>query len=689
MIPPCRPIRRLLIANRGEIATRILSTARSLSIETYTLSLPSDKSHTLHSTHIIPITSPSTYFSIPSLLSIVQTHNIDAIHPGYGFLSESASFASIMLAEANAIVIGPGYEILEQTGDKLKARQLALECDVPVLPALMQPTADVERLGVFAREVGYPVILKAVDGGGGRGIRIVGGEEELKGRLREAVRESPGGMVFAEKAALEGYRHVEVQIVGNGTGEVRELGERECSIQRRFQKVVEFAPCSVRNRGLVSQVVEAAVRMARRVNYFSLGTFEFLVSETVSPPSFYFLEINPRIQVEHTITESLHQSLDLVKIQLLLAQGHTLSSLLPPSPHWNQSIQPSIHSLQLRLTAENPHQSFSVSPGKISFFEFPNGPGIRVDTHLHLHPSQTALPLIGTDFDSLLAKIIITAPSWEDVIARAKVALEDTHVLGVQTNLSLLRAVIAHDDFVQQRCDTAWLERNLEGLLIRAKEFEKGMPKIMGTASATTVIPSSGNVVLKPNDAWSIELTPEGNQKMQAVPYHIQISRIQENNFPDSLKANILFSTPSSSSSASQPQSYHLSLASSTSSSRALSSHKRGDPANPLHVNSPFPGRLIEVCVERGEEVVPGQTMFVLRQMKMEIDVRCKVGGKVAWILGQQKGEEEDEDDEDEGGNEIDIGEGVLVVKLEGVGSEEKEQEIGEREAIKKEKWKL
>jgi acetyl/propionyl-CoA carboxylase alpha subunit len=422
------------------------------------------------------------------------------------------------------------------------------------------------------------------------------------------------------------------------------------------------------------------------VNYFSLGTFEFLVSETTSPPSFFFLEINPRIQVEHTITESLHQNLDLVKIQLLLAQGHALSSLIPLSLRANPSTQPPIYSLQLRLTAENPFQNFSLSPGKITSFQFPNGPGIRVDTHLHLHPSQTAPLLVGTDFDSLLAKIIITAPSWEEVVARAKVALEDTYVLGVAMNLSLLRAVIANDDFLQQRCDTTWLERNLESLLIRTKEFERGMPKTMGNATTTTMVPSSGNVVFKPNDSWSIELTPDGTQKTQAVPYHIQISRIQENNFPTSLKANILFSTPSSSSNKSQPQPYHLSLASSTSSSRALSSHKKGDRSNPLHVNSPFPGRLIEVCVEIGEEVVPGQTMFVLRQMKMEVDVRCRVGGRVSWILGQR---EEEDDEEDEGDKEIDVGEGVLVVELEGSEKKEKELETGERQAMGKEKWKL
>ena len=251
---------------RGEIATRIISTARELDIETYSIYTTNDSSHTFGSTHSIPLSSPASYLDISELLSIVRRHGIDTVHPGYGFLSESADFATRMWDEAGALVIGPGPEILSRTADKLEARLLAEECYVPVLPALKTPTSDVSELQTFAESVGYPIIIKAVDGGGGRGIRIVRIGGDLASSAKRALQESPSGKVFAEKAAIDGYRHVEVQIVGDGMGNVRHLWERECSIQRRFQKVVEFAPSSTPNRKLVGEVINAALRMARKVS---------------------------------------------------------------------------------------------------------------------------------------------------------------------------------------------------------------------------------------------------------------------------------------------------------------------------------------------------------------------------------------------------------------------------------------
>lgn len=250
---------------RGEIATRIISTARELDIETFSIYTSSDASHTLGSQHSIQLTSPASFLDISELISIVKKHRIDAVHPGYGFLSESADFARRMLEEAGALVIGPGHEILSRTGDKLQARLLAEECQVPVLSALRTPTSEISELRRFASSVGYPIIIKAVDGGGGRGIRIVRKDEELASLAKRALQESPSGTAFAEKAAIDGYRHVEVQIVGNGTGNVRHLWERECSIQRRFQKVVEFAPSSIVDRKLVADVINAALRMAKKV----------------------------------------------------------------------------------------------------------------------------------------------------------------------------------------------------------------------------------------------------------------------------------------------------------------------------------------------------------------------------------------------------------------------------------------
>jgi pyruvate carboxylase len=250
---------------RGEIATRIISTARELDLETYSIYNSSDASHTFGSTHSIQLTSPASFLDISELIGIAKKHRIDAVHPGYGFLSESPEFAQRMWDEAGALVIGPGPEILSRTGDKLQARLLAEECQVPVLPALKTPTSDISELRKFASSVRYPIIIKAVDGGGGRGIRIVRKDEDLASLAKRALQESPSGKAFAEKAAIDGYRHVEVQIIGDGRGNVRHLWERECSIQRRFQKVVEFAPSSIEDRGLVGEVIHAALRMAKKV----------------------------------------------------------------------------------------------------------------------------------------------------------------------------------------------------------------------------------------------------------------------------------------------------------------------------------------------------------------------------------------------------------------------------------------
>ena len=256
---------------RGEIATRILSTARELDLETYSIYTGDDIGHTYSSDHAIKLSSPAAYLNIEELINIARKHDVDAVHPGYGFLSESAEFAERMWKDAGILVIGPGPQILSRTGDKLQAKLLAAECNVPVLPALPEATNDITSIKDFASNVGYPVMIKAVDGGGGRGIRLVMTEDALSSAAKRAIEESPSHQVFAEKAALSGYRHIEVQIVGDGKGSVRHLWERECSIQRRYQKVVEMAPSSVRDRGLVKKVINAAIRMAEKVSNIKLS----------------------------------------------------------------------------------------------------------------------------------------------------------------------------------------------------------------------------------------------------------------------------------------------------------------------------------------------------------------------------------------------------------------------------------
>ncbi|KAB2569939.1 Pyruvate carboxylase, partial [Lasiodiplodia theobromae] len=417
--PPPRPIKRLLVCNRGEIATRIITAARELSIPTYAVYTSNDASHVRHATRAIELPSTSSYMDIPYLITLIKQHDIDAVHPGYGFLSESAEFARRAWEEAGAAVVGPGWGILEQTGDKLKARKLAEECSIPVTPALSHPTSSIPTLRAFATSTGYPIMIKAVDGGGGRGIRLVRTDGELDAQAARAIEESPSRQVYAEKAMVDGFRHVEVQIVGDGEGGVRHLWERECSVQRRWQKVVEEAPSTIADREVVGRVIAAAVRMAERLSYFSLGTFEFLLHPHTH--AFYFLEINPRLQVEHTVTESILPGLDLVQTQLLLQQGACPLSACPGIPPTPLSSPSPLHSIQLRLTAENPSRSFSLSTGAITSLHLPEGgPGIRVDSH---RPSA-----VGTAFDSLLAKIVVTAGSRAACIRKAVRALAETEV---------------------------------------------------------------------------------------------------------------------------------------------------------------------------------------------------------------------------------------------------------------------
>ncbi|OBT93246.2 hypothetical protein VE01_08828 [Pseudogymnoascus verrucosus] len=639
--PPLRPIRRLLIANRGEIAIRILTSARELNIETYTLYSPGDTSHSPRSTYSLPIPSASTYLDIPALITLVKANNIDAIHPGYGFLSESSEFAHRLWTEANAVVIGPGWETLARTGDKLAARQLAEESAVPVLPGLHTPTNNIEDLRSFARQVGWPIIIKAVDGGGGRGIRIVREEAGLADLMERAMRESPQGLLFGEKAAIDGFRHVEVQIVGDGHGNIRHLWERECSVQRRFQKVVEFAPSSIRNREVVGRVIDAAMRMAKRVDYLSLGTFEFLVHS--SKPEFYFLEVNPRLQVEHTITESLCPGLDLVKVQLQVAMGQSLEKLLSHIPR-DPRIPPALNSMQLRITSEDASADWSLSIGKISSFTLPAGNGIRVDTHI--------VPglIVKTDFDSLLAKVIITTSGWEDMIAKAKRALEDTNISGVTTTLDALRGIISHPDFEAQNCDTQWLEKTLPRVLEAGKTFTAALPKPIASSTTPSGVgfsTASTGVPFRKGDAWSISLSPEG-AKNESPPAHLLLTKVLRNEFPTSLSATILFTPPSGT-----PQPYTISLASTTASAGSLASgskHRRGDASNPNHIIIPFPGQLVEIMVDVGDVIAKNDIIAVVKQMKMELEIRASRSGIVSWVY---EGEEEDE-----------VSEGVLVAEV-------------------------
>ncbi|KAF9698044.1 hypothetical protein EKO04_004469 [Ascochyta lentis] len=633
--PPQRPIKRLLIANRGEIAARVISSARELDIETYGIYTSGDSSHAAKATHALELPSAAVFMDINALIEIARKHLIDAVHPGYGFLSESEVFSERMWREAGAVVVGPGWGILANTGDKLKARQLAERCNVPVSPALQTPTNNVDDVRQFAAKIGYPIMVKAVDGGGGRGIRLIRSDEQLASSVKRAVEESPSKQLFAEKAAVDGFRHVEVQIIGDGCGNVTHLWERECSIQRRYQKVVELAPSVVPNRKLIARVIEDALKMARNVHYLSLGTFEFLVNPNTK--EYYFLEVNPRLQVEHTITESISLT-DIVRAQLLLAQGASLETCGLPTATRDPENPPPAHSIQLRITAEDVENDWSLSIGKITGFQFPAGNGIRVDTHLISgHPT-----VISADFDSLIAKLIVTASSWEGAVRKAQRALEDTQINGVKTNTSILRAIVQHPDFLHGKCDTQWLERTQTSLLAARQHFvtPTNPPRNASQTTSSSPAVSTANTIFRKGDAWSLTLKPTDNNitANQTPPaHHLELTKVLRNDFPASLAADILFTTPSSSTA------YTLALTSTSASASATTSqHRRADPSDARHVAIPFPGKLVEVLVDEGDVVKEGDVVCVVQQMKMELEVRSARSGKVGWVLEVEEGGEVD-----------------------------------------------
>jgi pyruvate carboxylase len=376
-----------------------------------------------------------------------------------------------------------------------------------------------------------------------------------------------------------------------------------------------------------------------KVQYFSLGTFEFLVNPSTG--EYYFLEVNPRLQVEHTITESISHT-DIVKAQLLLAQGADLQSCGLPTAERDPAIPPPAHSIQLRITAENVQGDWSLSIGKITAFQFPTGNGIRVDTHLVSGHSA----VVSADFDSLIAKVIVTASSWEDTVRKAQRALRDTHIAGVKTNIDMLIAIVAHQDFLLGKCDTQWLESKHEELLESSRHIvSAGKNTLSQQFEATTSRQSfsATNTLFRKGDAWSIALSAPGVQgsKSESSPRHLELTRVLRNEFPASLSAEILFTAPSTTSSQSRSTPYTLTLTSTSSSaSAATSRHRRGNPSDPSHINIPFPGKLVEVLIDEGDIVKEGEVICVVQQMKMELEVRTPKSGRVTFVTEAEDGEE-------------------------------------------------
>jgi pyruvate carboxylase len=356
---------------------------------------------------------------------------------------------------------------------------------------------------------------------------------------------------------------------------------------------------------------------------------------------YYFLEVNPRLQVEHTITESISMT-DIVKAQLLLAQGASLDECGLPAAERNPEVPPPAHSIQLRITAENVQSDWSLSIGQISSFQFPSGNGIRVDTHL----ISGRPAVVSADFDSLVAKVVVTASSWKDVVYKAQRALDDTLMVGVKTNLDMLKAIVAHSDFLEGTCDTQWLESKQEELLQSSRKIAEARSSTLSSdiaTSSTTATVSAPNTLFRKGDAWSIAISsPTTKADERPPPHHLELTRVLRNDFPTSLSAELLFTTPSSTSSATpQTTPYTITLAStSASASAATSHHRRGNPSDPSHISIPFPGKLVEVLIEEGDLVKEGDVICIVQQMKMELEVRSPRSGRVAWVTEAEDGED-------------------------------------------------
>ena len=440
---------KILIANRGEIAVRIIRACREMGIQTVAVYSEADRDclHTLLADEAIcigPAPSTQSYLNMERILSATVAMKADAIHPGFGFLSENARFAELC-SKCNITFIGPSAEIINRMGNKSEARKTMIEAGVPVVPGSKEAVYTAEDGLAMAKEIGFPVMIKASSGGGGKGMRISRSEEDFTEVFNAAQLESVKGFsddtMYIEKY-IEKPRHVEFQIMADKFGNVIHLGERDCSIQRRHQKVLEEAPCSVISPELRRQMGETAVRAAKSVGYENAGTIEFLLDKD---KNFYFMEMNTRIQVEHPVTEMV-SGLDLIKEQIRVAAGEPLSVT-------QDQVEIRGHAIECRINAENPQKHFMPCPGRIQTVHLPGGNGVRVDTHIY---SDYKVP---ANYDSMLMKLIVYDKDREAAIAKMQSALGEVIIEGIETNINFQYEILENEAFRSGDTDTGFIEK--------------------------------------------------------------------------------------------------------------------------------------------------------------------------------------------------------------------------------------
>ncbi len=438
--------KKILIANRGEIALRVIRTCKEMGIKTVAVYSKADE-ESLHvrfadeAVCIGPAPSSESYLKIPNIIAAAEITNADAIHPGYGFLSENSKFSKIC-AEHDIKFIGASGEQIDKMGDKATAKETMKKAGVPTIPGsegLLKDAADAKKV---AKKMGYPVMIKATAGGGGKGMRAIWSEDELESNFESAVQEATaafgnGGM-YMEKL-IEEPRHIEIQIVGDQFGKACHLSERDCSVQRRHQKLTEETPSPFMTDKLRDEMGKAAVKAAEFIKYEGAGTVEFLVDKH---RNFYFMEMNTRIQVEHPITEQVIDY-DLIREQILVAAGVPISG---------KNYTPKLHSIEVRINAEDPYNNFRPSPGRISTLHMPGGHGVRLDTHVY---SGYIIP---PNYDSMVAKLITTAQTREEAINKMRRALDEFVIEGVKTTIPFHRQLMDHPDYLAGNYTTKFME---------------------------------------------------------------------------------------------------------------------------------------------------------------------------------------------------------------------------------------
>ncbi|MED5411988.1 MAG: acetyl-CoA carboxylase biotin carboxylase subunit [Pseudomonadota bacterium] len=443
-------LEKVLIANRGEIALRILRACKELGIKTVAVHSVADKDlmHVRLSDESVCIGAPSptdSYLNIPSIISAMEVTDSDAVHPGYGFLSENADFAE-QVKNSGFSFIGPTAETIRMMGDKISAIEVMREAGVPTVPGSNGPLDENDARALeLAREIGFPIIIKAAAGGGGRGMRVVYNETELLNSIKVTSTEAQSffgsGIVYLEKF-LENPRHVEIQVIGDGEGDAIHLGDRDCSLQRRHQKVLEEAPAPDIPDALRNEVAATCIQACKNMKYRGAGTLEFLYQDE----RFYFIEMNTRVQVEHPVTEMV-TGVDIVKEQLRIASGEPLSIK-------QEDIKIQGHAFECRINAEDP-EKFIPSPGKVKLFHAPGGPGVRVDSHLY---SGYSVPPY---YDSLVAKLISYGASRDQALTRMQIALDELLIDGIKSNIPLQRDIVRDSEFQKGGINIHYLEKKL------------------------------------------------------------------------------------------------------------------------------------------------------------------------------------------------------------------------------------